>query len=117
MSGTINNPNNEMRNNYLQSSFSSQLNKQTCVRIMRKSELPIILKAETEQFIARNILPDCGRVPPNCLKAFMIKTAQKMGLENLIPNLKSLFKAKVGYEGYYLDGGKLFHIDFIDNSS
>lgn len=108
MSGTIKQLNNEnpMRG----------LNSQSCVRIIRKAELPVILRAETEQFISRNVLPDCGRVAPNCLKAFMIKTAQKMGLENLIPNLKSLFKSKVGYEGYYLDGGKLFHVDLSDNS-
>lgn len=107
MSGTINQLNNEYSR--------GNLNRQSCVRLIRKSNLPIILRAETEQFISRNILSDCGRVAPNCLKAFMIKTAQKMGLKNLIPNLKSLFKSKIGYDGYFLDGGKLFRVELSDD--
>jgi len=109
MSDTINKSHNEIP--------MQGLNKQSCVRLIRNAELPVILRAETEQFILRNILPDCGRVPPNCLKAFMIRTAQRMGLNNIIPSLKSLFKSKVGYNGYYLDGGKLFHIEFSNNQS
>jgi|SRR3989344_28390 len=107
MSDTINNPNNEIQN---------KLSRQSCVRTIRKSSLPVILKVEAEKFMERNILPDCGLIPPNCLKAFMIKTAQKMGLKNIIPNLKSLFKAEIGYDGYYLDGGKLFRVYLSDNS-
>ncbi len=109
MSDTINKLHNEIP--------MQGLNRQSCVRLIRKAELPVILRAETEQFISRNVLPDCGRVPPNCLKAFMIRTAQRMGLKNIIPHVKSLFKAKVGYDGYYLDGGKLFHVDLSQDSS
>lgn len=105
MSGTINNPNEIMSN----------LNRQSCVRIVRKSKLPIILKAEAEKFIERNMLQDCGRVPPNCLKAFMVRTAQKMGLQRIIPYVKSMFKSRIGYDGYYLDGGKLFRVDLSDD--
>ncbi len=108
MSGTIQIQANEIIRKYLA--------RQSCVLAVRKAELPPILKAETEQFIERNILPDCGRVPPNCLKAFMIKTAQKMGLTKIIPYVKNLFKSKIGYEGYFLDNGKLFHIDSLNNS-
>ena len=107
MSGTINKPNDEILRS---------LNRQSCVRILRKSNLPIILKAEAEKFIERNVLEDCGRVPPNCLKAFIVKTAQKMGLAGIIPYVKKMFKAKVGYDGYYLDRGKLFRVDLADNS-
>ena len=103
MSGTIQLPSNEILRNYL--------SRQACVIAIRKAELPPILKAETEQFIQRNVLPDCGRVPPNCLKAFMIKTAQRMGLARIVPYVKSLFKSKIGYEGYFLDGGKLLRIE------
>lgn len=105
MSDTINSPN-EILNN---------LNRQSCVRVLRQSRLPVILKVEAEKFIERNTLQDCGRVPPNCLKAFMVKTAQKMGLQRIIPYVKSMFKAKIGYEGYYLDGGKLFRVDLSDD--
>jgi len=93
-----------------------EINRQSCVRIFRQAELPVILKAEVERFIERNTLPDCGRVPPNCLKAFMINTAQRMGLNKIIPYVKNLFKAKVGYEGYYLDRGELFRVNLSDNS-
>lgn len=108
MSDTMNNSNNEIINNS---------SKQSCVKIIRNSNLPIIFKAETEKFIERNVLKDCGKVPPNCLKAFMINTAQKMGLYKIIPNLKNMFKAKIGYEGYYLDRGQLFRVNLSDNFS
>ena len=107
MSDTINKPNNEITINYLA--------KQSCVKLIRKSDLPVILKAETEQFIERNVIADCGRVAPNCLKAFMIRTAQRMGLYLLIPYVKTMFKAKIGYDGYYLDRGQLFRVDLSDN--
>lgn len=107
MSGTINKPANAI--------LRDEVNRQSCVRVMRESDLPVILKAETEMFIERNTLPDCGRVPPNCLKAFMIKTAQRMGLNRIIPYVKSLFRARVGYEGYYLDNGKLFRVNLPDD--
>lgn len=106
MSGTINKPTNEIL---------SKVNRQSCVRTLRSSNLPILLKAEAEKFIERNILPDCGRVPPNCLKAFMVRTAQRMGLSRIVPYVKNMFKSKVGYDGYYLDRGKLFRVDLSNN--
>ena len=92
------------------------IDRQACVIAMRKAELPLIFKAEVEQFIDRNVLPDCGRVPPNCLKAFMIKTAQRMGLTKIMPYVKNLFKSDIGFKGYFLDGGKLFHINALNDS-
>jgi hypothetical protein len=103
MSGTIN----KSRNGNLINLTSSQ----SCVRVIRKSNLPVILKAETEKFIERNLIPECGRVSPNCLKAFMIKTAQKMGLNRVIPYLSNMFKSNIGYRGYFLDQGKLFRVE------
>lgn len=105
MRGTINNPNEILRNR----------DRQSCVRVLRKSKLPVILKVEAEKFIERNTLQDCGMVPPNCLKAFMVRTAQKMGLQRIIPYVKNMFKSRVGYDGYYLDGGKLFRVDLSDD--
>ncbi len=93
----------------------SYLNRQSCVLAFRKSNLPLILKSEGEQFINRNILSDCGRVPPNCLKAFLINTTKKMGLIKLIPHIKNLFRSEIGYRGYYLDAGNLRHIDMLNN--
>ncbi|MEK6847333.1 MAG: hypothetical protein AABY16_04145 [Nanoarchaeota archaeon] len=107
MSGTIQIPANEILRKYIDS--------QTCVLAIRRAELPPILKAEVEQFIERNVLPDCGRVPPNCLKAFMVWTAQKMGLTRLVPYIKGLFKSDVGFKGYFLDSGKLFHVNALNN--
>ena len=107
MSGTIQIQANEILRKYI--------DRQACVLAVRRAELPPILKAEVEQFIERNVLPDCGRVPPNCLKAFMVKTAQRMGLTKLVPYVKNLFKADIGFKGYYLDHGKLFHIDALNN--
>ena len=99
MSDTINLPTNEIIRKYI--------DRQSCIVAIRRAEFPPVFKAEVERFIERNTLKDCGRVPPNCLKAFMIKTAQKMGMSNLIPYAKKLFKSKVGYDGYYLDSGNL----------
>ena len=107
MSGTI---------NISQYELIKNVDRQACVVAVRKAELPPILKAEAEQFIERNVLPDCGRVPPNCFKAFIIWTAKRMGLTKLIPYVKRLFKSRVGYEGYYLDRGELFRVDLSDNS-
>jgi hypothetical protein len=92
------------------------LNRQPCVIALRKSNLPLIIKSEAEQFINRNILLDCGRVPPNCLKAFLINTAKKMCLSKIIPDIKQLFRSQIGYYGYYLDNGNLRHIDMLYNS-
>ena len=44
----------------------------------------------------------------------MIKTARKLKLnDNKISDLKKLFRAEVGYEGYYLDKGKLKRIELM----
>jgi len=112
MSGTINNPNNEI-GKPLSLGSNPAINltgKQDCVIAIRQSRLPIILKAEAEKFIGRNILSDCGRIPPNCFKAFIVKTAQKMGLDKIVPNVKKMFKSDIGYNGYFLDSGKLFKV-------
>lgn len=82
---------------------------------VRSSDLPVLVKAQAEQFIERNILIDCGRVPPNCLKAFLVSTVKRMGLHHMIPYVKGLFRSEVGYEGYYLDAGNLYHVDTLDN--
>lgn len=84
------------------------------MRRIRRSNLPLILKAETEKFIERNLIPECGRVSPNCLKAFMIKTAQRMGLNRIVPYLSNMFKSNIGYRGYFLDQGKLFRVNLAD---
>ena len=87
---------------------SKYLDTQPCVRAIRIAKLPYPLKEELYAFIQRNIIPDCGRVSPNCLKAHMVKTAKNLGLSNKkIYYFKKLFKAKIGYKGYYLDAGKL----------
>ena len=84
------------------------INSQSCVIAIRESNLPSELKEEMRLFAQRNTLPDCGRVPPNCFKAHLIKTAKKIGINrNKIDFLKRLIKGKIGYKGYYLDKGKL----------
>jgi hypothetical protein len=81
---------------------------QACVKSIYNAKLSTDLKNEIDKFISRNILPDCGKVPPNCLKAHLIKTAKKFGLSRAkINHFKRLFKAKIGFNGYYLDNGKL----------
>lgn len=92
------------------------VDRQACVIAIRRAELPPIFKAEVEQFIDRNVLPDCGRVAPNCLKAFMVKTAHRMGLTKVIPYVKKLFRSDIGFKGYFLDSGKLFHINTFNDS-
>ena len=103
MSHTINIPKYEILRKYIDG--------QACVVAIRKAELPLILKAEAEQFIQRNILEDCGRVAPNCLKAFLINTIKKMSLDNMIPYVQKLFKSDIGYKGYYLDAGNLYRVN------
>lgn len=107
MSGTIQTTEYEQLRKYT--------DRQTCVRALRRANLPLILKSEAEQFINRNILPDCGRVPPNCLKAFLIRTVNKMGLSNLVPYVKKMFRSSIGYNGYYLDAGNLRHVNLIND--
>lgn len=86
----------------------NSLERQSCVKAVKRAKLPLPLRKEINAFIQRNVLSDCGRVPPNCLKAHMIKTARKLKLnDNKISDLKKLFRAEVGYEGYYLDSGRL----------
>ena len=87
---------------------SKSSDNQVCVKAIRNANLPPRLQKEVESFIKRNTLPDCGKVPPNCLKAHMIKTAKKLKLSNRkIEFLNKLFRSKIGYERYYLDAGKL----------
>lgn len=103
MSGTIQIPKYEASRNYVDS--------QACVIAVRKSQLPAIVKQEAEQFIERNVLPDCGRIPPNCFKAFLVKTLKSIGMPEIVPKIKSLFKASIGYQGYYLNAGNLYRVD------
>ncbi len=91
--------------------YKKYIDRQACVIAVRKADLPKIVKAEAERFIQRNVLKDCGRVPPNCLKAFLIKTINKMSLDNMIPYVQKLFKSDIGYNGYYLDAGNLCRVD------
>ena len=84
------------------------LDEQPCVRAIRRADIPFELQAELEAFIQRNILADCWRVPPNDLKAHMVKTAKSIGLgKKIINHLKKLFTARIGFKGYYLDDGEL----------
>lgn len=81
---------------------------QACVRAILSSNLPGNIKEEMKKFILRNIIPDCQRVSPHCLKAHLINTSISMGLSDKeVEKTKNLFRARVGYEGYYLDAGKL----------
>lgn len=89
-------------------SMPLSLERQACVRAIRRANISSELKKEADAFILRNTLPDCGLVPPNCLKAHLINSAKKLGYHSSkIKMLKQLFKSKIGYEGYYLDAGKL----------
>jgi hypothetical protein len=89
------------------------LSEQPCVKAIREAYLPEKLKKELYCFIRRNIIKDCNRVPPNCLKAHMINVAIKLNLPRYkIEKLKLLFQSKLGYKGYYLDGGELKKISF-----
>ncbi len=80
---------------------------QSCVQAVLSSSLPAKMKQEAARFISRNVIPDCGRVAPNCLKAHLISTAKKMGMNDKIQYLNSLFRAKIGFNGYYLDENRL----------
>lgn len=91
--------------------FPKTIAKQACVKATFNNSLSLKLRKEAYKFISRNIIPDCQRVAPNCLKAHLIKTATKLKLsKNKLDNIKNLFKSKIGYKGYYLDSGKLKHI-------
>tara|TARA_Y100000310_G_C20321153_1_gene640795 strand:- start:216 stop:527 length:312 start_codon:yes stop_codon:yes gene_type:complete len=84
------------------------LRRQTCVEAIFNSSLSNKIKTEMRKFITRNIIKDCQRVPPNCLKAHLIKTAKKQHLpQSKISRLRKLFKSKIGFMGYYLDSGAL----------
>ncbi len=94
--------------NTLNESALNSLVRQSCVKAVFEAKLPSELKKEAEAFIKRNTLPDCNKVPPNCLKAHLIRTANKLKLSNnYLDKIKNLFRAKVGFKGYYLDAGKL----------
>ena len=87
---------------------SPSLARQPCVKAIISANLPPSLRRELEAFIQRNILSDCIRVPPNCLKAHIIKTARKLNMtEKKVNELKKLFRSKIGYDGYYLDAERL----------
>ena len=97
-----------LSNTYGTTSGTLSTNSQSCVIAIRESDLPSRLKDEMSSFAQRNALQDCGRVPPNCFKAHLIRTAKKIGLTSeKIDFLKRLIKGKIGYKGYYLDKGKL----------
>lgn len=99
-------------NSSVQQGASFYVERQPCVIAVRKAKLLPELKTEVEGFIKRNVLLDCGRVPPRCLKAHIVKTAKKIGLsEKRIYFLKKLFRARIGWNGYYLDAGKLRRVD------
>ena len=34
-----------------------------------------------------------------------------MGLDKIVPNVKKMFKSDIGYNGYFLDSGKLFKVE------
>jgi hypothetical protein len=86
----------------------SSLKTQPCVRAILGADLPSGLKIEMESFIRRNVIADCGRVSPHCLKAHLVKTGKDMRLsEKKIEELMKLFKGEIGWKGYYLDSGKL----------
>lgn len=81
---------------------------QACVIAIRRARLSSQIKNEMRKFISRNILQDCERVSPHCLKAHLIRTGKKLKLNSgRLATLKNLFKARIGFKGYYLDNGKL----------
>lgn len=81
---------------------------------LKNSELPNEYKREVGKFIERNVLPDCGRVPPNCLKAHMIRLAKIFRFRKKdIDYVKNLFRGSIGYDGYYLDRGRLKRVNFF----
>jgi len=97
----------QTKTNYIEN-LPKSLVEQRCVYVILNTKLPRDLKSEMVNFISRNILPDCNKIAPNCLKAHLIKTAKKLKLSSRrISSLKTLFKSKIGYNGYYLDNGNL----------
>ena len=92
----------------LSAKHAKSLESQPCIRALKRAKLPKKLSEELELFVERNMLSDCRKIPPNCLKAHMISTAHGLKLSKKeIRELANLFEAKVGYKGYYLDAGKL----------
>ncbi|NCN99260.1 hypothetical protein CO155_00880 [Candidatus Pacearchaeota archaeon CG_4_9_14_3_um_filter_35_19] len=80
---------------------------QACIKSVLNLRNPALRKRMIS-FIKRNLIPDCQRVAPNCLKAHLLNEAKSLKLpKRKIEELKSLFKSKIGYDGYYLDSGKL----------
>ena len=97
-------------------SESDLTDRQACVRAVRGSTLPTELKREAEKFISRNTLPDCGRIAPNCFKAHLLNTASSLNLrKSQIEKIKNLFRSKIGFQGYYLDNGKLRRVQPFNN--
>ena len=96
----------------VQHGASDLIDEQPCVIAIRKSRINPIIKKESERFIKRNILPDCGRVSPFCLKAHILKTAKKLKLKSpQLKKLKNLFRSRIGWKGYYIDAGKLKRVE------
>ncbi|MBI2451876.1 hypothetical protein HYV50_02235 [Candidatus Pacearchaeota archaeon] len=44
---------------------------------------------------------------PNCLKAHLIKQAQRIGRKNLRKILSRILNGEVGHDGYYIDGEEI----------
>ncbi len=79
---------------------------QPCIRAVLG--LPTKLRDAGLRFIRRNKVTEQGHVSPHCLKAHLITKAYEFHVsERQIRQLKTLFKSRVGYQGYYLDAGKL----------
>jgi len=98
---------NQTKTNYIEN-LPKTLARQSCVKAIITTKLHPKLRSEMERFISQNTISDCNKVAPNCLKAHLIKTAKRLRLPSKKINyLKSLFKSKIGYMGYYLDDGKL----------
>jgi len=82
--------------------------------------IPDDLIAEMESYTSRNSFKKIFReialdMPhgccPRCLKAHMIKTAEKIGLQSESIRFLSYFtKGEAGHYGYYLDGNELIKI-------
>ena len=84
--------------------------------LLRKNHIEEILIpsrfiSDLEEFARRNYLPHIEECCPQCLKAHAIKRAEEHNLSREeIGSLKSLFKGKIGHNGYYLDKEKLIEL-------
>ena len=107
----------QTKTNFIET-LPKSLVKQRCVNAILSAKLPRNLKSEMINFISRNIIQDCNKIAPNCLKAHLISTAKKLKLSSKkIASLKMLFKSKIGYKGYYLDNGNLRRVQSFNYPS